>query len=238
MYECINKKNFKLCILFFIILFLLIRIFFSLNFYDEVFYISTALRFVNGDAMLIDEWHVTQMQAFFLYPFVQMYHFFCFENEGIIIYMRVMYIMVKCGLVFWCIFRKKSRDFNKYYFPALILLLSVPYNVFSLSYNTIAIMAAVVSIILVFERETTKVEDVLCGLCLGSVVLCNPYAIIFLIGVLGYLFWEIFVNKQKYLGKLIAICMGGFFTVGGFSFIYFGKGRYKGCSPEFTLHIK
>ena len=40
---------------------------------DETFYLTTPFRLVQGDALLVDEWHVSQLSAVLIYPILKIY---------------------------------------------------------------------------------------------------------------------------------------------------------------------
>lgn len=46
----------------------------DITFSDEMSYIATALRFVKGDAMLVDDWAPMQLNSFLLLPLVRCYY--------------------------------------------------------------------------------------------------------------------------------------------------------------------
>lgn len=217
-------------IMVFCILFALsiVRICSGLNIYDESFYISNTLRFINGDAMLVDEWHTTQMMGFLLYPFVYMYLLVTGKNDGIILYMRLIYVLVKLLIFLFILLRRKKRDIQKYFLPVSIFFLFTPYNIYSLSYNTVGILAAILGLVLMFDSENCMPVNILCGLCMACVVLCNPYAIILIAGMMTYLIVECRFEKDYKLSrnskkKLVGILIGGCVLLGLFLCFVFSR---------------
>ena len=52
---------------------------------DESFYLTIAHRLVKGDAMLADEWHMSQMSGIFIYPIMKFYLRLIPSTEGILL---------------------------------------------------------------------------------------------------------------------------------------------------------
>ena len=66
-----------------LLLLFVLRQFYGINKNDEIFYISTVHRFYQGDAMLVDEWHYTQLFAFILYPIYGLVRLLIGSNEAL-----------------------------------------------------------------------------------------------------------------------------------------------------------
>ena len=61
---------------------------------DEGFYLTVAHRLTLGDSLFADEWHLSQLSAFFLYPFVKLYRELNGSNDGIILAARYAYLIM------------------------------------------------------------------------------------------------------------------------------------------------
>lgn len=62
---------------------------------DEAFYLTIPDRLFNGDALLSEEWHLSQLFGFVTLPLFYLYKFIFKTNEGIIFAFRFMYVIFK-----------------------------------------------------------------------------------------------------------------------------------------------
>lgn len=130
---------------------------------DEMYYIATAYRFYQGDAMLVDDWNTAQMSGFLLLPFVHVYMFIMKTTEGIVLYFRFLYLIFKAFVAVFCIAKLKKygafgiAGISVYYFFS-------PQNLESLSYNTIALgMVMMIGAVCLAEKRK-KPDYYLCGI--------------------------------------------------------------------------
>ena len=63
--------------------------------FDEAFYVAQAMRFINGDRFLVDDWYGGQLFSLFLIPFIKWYLFFNDGTEGLFLFIRYTYIFLK-----------------------------------------------------------------------------------------------------------------------------------------------
>lgn len=158
------------------------RQFYGVNKNDEIFYISTVYRFFQGDAMLIDEWNNVQLFAFITYPLYCLIRVFHHSNEGIVLIFRMAYLLFQAAVSVYCYCRMKRFGWIRI-LPALFYFVTTPYNINSLSYNTLAfgfVLLALVTISCVNEWKTS--DSILCGVFTAGAVLANPYAILLFLG--------------------------------------------------------
>lgn len=90
------------------------------------------------------------------------------------------------------------------------------------------ILVAVLGIVLIFDSETCMLENILCGLCMASVVLCNPYAIVLIVAMAICVIMEWGAQKDKSprrrcLKKVIGILIGGSTLLALFLYFVFSK---------------
>lgn len=78
---------------------------------DEGFYLTIPYRLTQGDALLADEWHVTQLVAMLVYPLVKMYLVIFKGTEGIYLAFRYLYVgfLIGTTLVSYLLLRKKDK---------------------------------------------------------------------------------------------------------------------------------
>lgn len=154
------------------------RQFYGFNKNDEIFYISTVYRFFQGDAMLVDEWNNVQLFAFITYPLYCFIRFFQNSNEGIVLIFRIVYLIFQASVAVYCFCRLKSAGWIRI-LPALYYFITTPYNINSLSYNTLAFGFVLLSFVTVACTETPKIFDfIVLGFFTAGAVLANPYAVL------------------------------------------------------------
>lgn len=154
------------------------RQFFGFNKNDEIFYISTVYRFYQGDAMLVDEWNNVQLFALLIYPFYSLIRLFYPSNTGIVLIFRIGYLLVHGMAASYCFVRMKRFGWVRI-LPALFYFLSTPYNINSLSYNTLAFGFVLLTLVTMVSAEPWSLKDAfLCGIFIAGAVLANPYAVV------------------------------------------------------------
>ena len=62
---------------------------------DEAFYPTIAYRFMQGDAILYEEWSNTQLTGFLLLPVLMLYQAINGGMDGIYLYIRYVYTIFK-----------------------------------------------------------------------------------------------------------------------------------------------
>lgn len=154
------------------------RQFYGFNKNDEIFYISTVYRFFQGDAMLVDEWNNVQLFAFITYPLYCLIRLFCHSNDGIVLLFRIAYLIFQAAAATYCYCRMK-RFGSVRILPALFYFVTTPYNINSLSYNTLAFGFVLLTLVTLAGTEELKIWDsILCGIFTAGAVLANPYSVL------------------------------------------------------------
>ena len=144
---------------------------------DESLYIALPYRILQGDALFLNEWNLSQLMTIPLYPFLKIWFLTGHDVTGIALYWRYLYTVVNAiaGLFLYYIFRKENE--RGAMCGALAFMIFAPYNIPALSYNSGAIIAITLSLALVWASKTRSV-DYLAGLLLGIGILCYPYAVL------------------------------------------------------------
>lgn len=172
------------------------RQFFGFNKNDEIFYISTVYRFFQGDAMLVDEWNNVQLFALLIYPFYSLIRLFHHSNTEMILIFRIGYLLVHGAAAAYCYIRLKRFGWVRI-LPALFYFMSTPYNINSLSYNTLAFGFVLLTLVTLASAEKWTIGNAfLCGLFTACAVLANPYAVVlfFIYGIICAAMW---LRKRK-----------------------------------------
>lgn len=149
---------------------------YGFGYYDESFYLATARRIAQGDAMIAQEWNLAQMFALFTAPLVALFETLNGGTDGIILAFRYLYVAVQGAASLFVYAR--LRKFGKLgaALAALSLCLFAPYNVGALSYNTFGILfMALAGVLLATMQTRTTMQTVVAGALYAGAVLCCPF---------------------------------------------------------------
>ncbi len=106
--------------------------------------------------------------------------------------------------------------------PALFYFVTTPYNINSLSYNTLAFGFVLLALVTMASAEEWKpIHAFLCGMFSAGAVLANPYAVS-VIYLRSFMCSQFFPRKQKQ-GKENAFVGEGFIFmgIGAFASLYY-----------------
>ena len=146
---------------------------------DETFYPSIALRLINGDSLITDEWHLSQFSSFFLYLPVKLWLAVKGSTDGIIIYMRCAFLLLHSltACVIYTFFRKHKAWAVA---GALAFFLQAPMRIYTLCYNSLLSFFLLMLCILLYAiyHNQNRILYILAGICYGSACICNPFFVI------------------------------------------------------------
>lgn len=142
---------------------------------DEAFYLTIPHRLTMGDALFVDEWHLSQMCSVLLLPFVWLFTTITGSTEGIMLAARVFYILVHCAAA--SVIYVKLRRFGYFSVVACVLFfLYTPYNIMALSYDSMSMgLMALSGVLLATADYSKKLQIIFSGLAFAGAVLCAPY---------------------------------------------------------------
>ena len=177
---------------------------------DESFYLTIPYRLVQGDALLVDEWHLTQLQAVLLFPILKIYLCITKSTEGI--YLAFRYIWLACSvttaIISYVLLRKKDKYISAV--SCVMISLFTYGGLRALSYNTMGVMTAWLLVsLMVTDTKYFKTKYFFAGIVLALIVLCNPYMIMLYIGYVC----TCLVKREK--GGSFGLKALGFVTFGG-----------------------
>lgn len=192
------RKRTQQHILFFIIALVILLINFwkstkGIGVSDEHFYTTLGYRFYLGDAMFYDDWHIAQMIGIFIYPFVALFQSIFKSNDGIILFMRLVYsfFVLLVGTFFYVRFNKKGYVAI---FSSVVYMLFTPFNIMALSYNTMGVGFLLLALSVKpysFKNKMIKTRYFISGIFFSLSVLNSPYL------ALLYFLYGIFVVFLK-----------------------------------------
>lgn len=189
---------------------------------DEALSAVIPLRLSQGDALIADEWHVSQMASFLTLPFFMLGKMILGSTEGILLFLRTVYFLIHTAFsiaIFFCL-----RKYGRYsaVFAAVLYYTFIPFNVITLSYNTMGLACVTMTgVLLSVFGDEKKYILVICGLLFAAAVICNPYmAAVFLIytiaviisnalkkahGLLKYKSWLLFTSGCAALAAVFLV---------------------------------
>ena len=145
---------------------------------DEAFYPTVPHRLAQGDRLLMQEWHLTQLSSVLLYVPVVLYEKLTGGTDGIYLALRHLCVVTQC-LAAAAVYLKT----RKYHKPgaaagALALAVYTPFNINALSYHSLGILfMAFTGILLAETEEKNRVVFALTGFLFACAVLCSPHLI-------------------------------------------------------------
>lgn len=153
---------------------------------DETFYLSIPYRLCQGDALIVDEWHVSQLAGFLLYPIMWVYLKIVGTTEGIVLAFRCIYVVFQllAATGIYCILRRFRLAAAG---AAALFFIFSPFDIMALSYNSMGLAFTVLFSLLLFAvRRPNAITYVLAGICCACSVLCNPYfAVLYILYLLS-----------------------------------------------------
>lgn len=148
---------------------------YGFHFFDEANWIALSDRLLKGDALLYDDWTLTQITLVILYPLVKLYHVFSAGNEGIILAFRYIFVFFHAlnTVLLYLLIRRRSP------LAALcVTMLYFPYShlyIEALSYYTMALDFLLLGCAMLVTRKGEKGELFFSGVLLALAVLECPY---------------------------------------------------------------
>ncbi len=142
---------------------------------DEAYYISVVQRLLNGERLLVDEWHFVQLSSLFVYFPYWLYTRIAGGTEGVILFMRYVYVAVSF-LTYWYIVWRLRKMPVRAAACAFLFCSFVPFAIFAVNYyNLPPILLLIVCFILTGEKgRFYRAKLILCGVLVSCVVLMVP----------------------------------------------------------------
>lgn len=142
---------------------------------DESFYLTIPYRLSQGDGLFTQEWHLSQMGNFLIYPLFLLYRLFFPGTEGILLHFRYLYTALHTLTALFLYLRLRRHGL----FAAgasVMYLLFAPFGIMALSYNSIGVACTTLSgVFLATNPDRRPLTFFLTGLCYAGAVLCCPY---------------------------------------------------------------
>lgn len=153
------------------------RAFYGVNYNDEMYYAACLNRLYCGDAYLVQAWQIDIMSLIPVYPFYLLFRLITGSNEGLILFLRILYVGFQLCVSLVCFLRLKHKGWVSL-FVSLIYLLFTPFNIAVMSYNTMALGFAMLTFALLIGPHRHPSRDfIFCGITFACFILANPFAI-------------------------------------------------------------
>lgn len=152
-----------------------LRLFFGVDFTDESFYVAMPYRFALGDVPLRDEQNLGQLAGVLILPFVRLYLQVMGGSDGIVLYVRHLHLIFTAlvGIAVYLAVRPALGRGHALLAGALCLAF-VPFNIHSLSYNTMGSGLLTVGCFLALHGGGGRARWGLAGLAHGLAILVYP----------------------------------------------------------------
>lgn len=142
---------------------------------DEAFYLTVPQRFNMGDALIKDEWHLSQLSGFLLMPFVWIFTTITGSTEGIILAARVLYIIFHATVSIVIYTRIRKYGYVSV-FASVLYFIYTPYDIMAMSYNTMGLdFVTLAGVIMGTASYKKKLPLIVSGVAFAAAVLCCPY---------------------------------------------------------------
>ncbi len=135
------------------------RLFYGVDVLDEAYYIAIPYRFVLGDIPFIDEISIHQTSSILIFPIVKIFYIATGSMSGIILAMRLVYLLAAAGvsvLIYRSVKVFTTLLFYNIMFISFLCILYIPFGIYTLSYNNIAILALTATMFLILSKLDSK----------------------------------------------------------------------------------
>lgn len=189
----------------------MVRACFGFSWTDESFYLTFVHRLLQGDHLILNEWHPAQFYSVMLLPAMWLYRNLI-GVTGIYLFFRQLCLLAAFGtaLVTYRVFRKQISPAAAFFCACAYLLYSKS-NVWGASYYNIFLTCMLLSLDAVLTALSRGAEGgkrfwFLNGLLVAGAVLCMPYFAAFVLA--GLLLCLLFLKKYRQ-GVLLTLLGSG-----------------------------
>ena len=167
---------------------------------DESFTVLAAFRWVLGDRVLVDEWHISQLGSMFLYLPLKVYYLLVGSCRGMILYSRFVFIGTGCVVAVVSYYTLRKYTFSAAA-AAVFFFFHVPITIFlTLYYNSVqCFFTQLCALALISSyHQYSRLKIVLAGCFFGFAVVCAPMsAVLYAIYSLAAFVTALICRKKK-----------------------------------------
>ncbi len=167
---------------------------------DEAIYLAIPYRMMQGDRLIVHEWNSIQIYSMLIYPLYSLYIRLAGTMDGILLNFRFFYVIFQL-LIGACIYFMLRKSSGAGAIAAsVIYMLYSPFNLMTLSYNTVGIGMLTVCLLTAAYGKSVF-SRIAVGLTFSAVILCNPYTAVFYCLYAACTFYFL-VSKKKNMPDL------------------------------------
>ena len=182
-----------------LVLAVIFRAFLCISVMDEVFNIGQALRSLQGNTFLVENWDYFQTGDSFLIPFIFVFCKITGSTEGIVIFSRIVFIVLQLLMGIF-LYKILSRFFDRIssLFAVVIYSTAVSFLLFYMWYDNWELFFRLIGLFLVFcavtsfDQKTVKkayIMVLIAGIAHACMVFAYPTMIALYVYVLALLFF-------------------------------------------------
>lgn len=151
---------------------------------DEAFYLTVPFRMLKGDRLLTDEWHVAQLTGFLQALMMLLQRLLFGGMEGVVLHFRAFWLAGHLAVMTlsYALLARKNRAGAAA--ASWVYGLSVPFGLMAPGYYTMGVASVYLLAVLFYGRHCSWAADLLKGVLLAVLVLCNPYCLAVYAGLL------------------------------------------------------
>ncbi len=184
---------------FVVLVFVVARCHFGLYWSDETYIVSEMVAFSNNARPLIDSWSITQFFNLLWEPVIKL-HRLCFGNNGLILFLRLLFCLCQYGVGLYTIYvLGKHFSLRVGLLSFTLFMLFAPLTIYTFSYNNVAFSGFWTAILSLFDamnrQSGRRFALALAGLSASIAVIAYPPMLIGAIVLLIYLFAS--RNRQR-----------------------------------------
>jgi len=191
---------------------------FGLDWSDETYY--SAMTYTNlMSGGIFQNMHLLSFWPLILGPLVDLYIIVAGNTSGIILFLRICYILFTLGLSIY-LYKTAVKVVTPWvaFIVSAILLIFIPVNIPTLSYNSIVILMTLLSILLINNGITgnkiSYFHIILSGFCFGIAVVSYPTILIALLVLPIHLLIKSFhINKLNRKWDFVLVWFLGFLII-------------------------
>lgn len=186
---------------------------------DEFLHISIPYRMIQGDVLLVEEWHQTQLTGFVYYPITKIIYSLLGTVDGLVLWSRIACVAMELSVAVFIYLRLKKYSWMGAFAASLSFALYTPVALTSIYYYSVGIMTMVITTILIATAENRRKDYFFAGISMAASVLSFPHVafMYFIYAAVVFVAWKRYksVKKEDYgKNEFLSPEMFGFFTLG------------------------
>lgn len=168
---------------------------------DETFYLTIPYRLLQGDALFVHEWHLSQMAGMLTMPLMSVLAHLQNGTDGIVLAMRYITTFVHCLIAMGVFFRLRAFHYIGAICAALCFALYIPFGIMALSYNSMGILFLTLSCMLLLPCQKLQRTQLICaGVAYAAACLCCPHLVVVFFAAVAVMA-ILMIIRRKHLGS-------------------------------------